>query len=86
MPDLTDNFAFRRTNMVVYTLEQRQEILRHYFADFGKKIILSDGAHFDLDWYVNKQNCCIWRTENPHAFIEKLTHPKRVTVWCGFWS
>ena len=21
-----------------------------------------------------------------HAYIEKPTHPKRVTVWCGFWS
>ena len=27
--------------------------------------------------YVNKQNCRIWGTENP-------THPKRVTIWCGF--
>ena len=25
-------------------------------------------------------------TENPHAYIEKPTHPKRVTVWCEFWS
>ena len=25
-------------------------------------------------------------TENPHAYIEKTTHSKRVTVWCGFWS
>ena len=21
-----------------------------------------------------------------YAYIEKLTHPKRVTGWCGFWS
>ena len=33
----------------------------------------------------NKQNCRIWDTENPHAYIEKPTHSKRVTVWCGFW-
>ena len=25
-------------------------------------------------------------TENLHAYIEKPTHPKRVTAWCGFWS
>ena len=55
-------------------------------ADFAKKIILSDEAHFDLSGHVNKQNCRIWGTENPHAYIEKPTHPKRVIVWCGFWS
>ena len=68
--------------MVVYTHEQRWEV---GLPDFGKKkIIFSDEAHFDLGGYVNKQNCRIWGTENPHAYIEKPTHPKRVTVWCGF--
>ena len=52
----------------------------------AKKIIFSDETHFDLDEYVNKQNCLIWGTENPHAYIEKPTHPIRVTVWCEFWS
>ena len=42
----------------------------------AKKIIFSDEAHFDLGEYVNKQS--------PHAYIEKPTHPKRVTVLCGF--
>ena len=51
-----------------------------------KKIIFSDKAHFDSGGYVNKQNCRIWDTENPHSYIEKPTHPKRVTVWCRFWS
>ena len=51
-----------------------------------KKIIFSNEAHFDPGGYVNKQNCRIWGTENMHAYIEKPTHPKRVTVWCGFWS
>ena len=37
-------------------------------ADFGKKIIFSDEEHFDLGWYVNKQNCRIWGTENPNAY------------------
>ena len=39
-----------------------------------KKIIFSDEAHFDLGGYVNKQNCRISGTENPHAYIEKPTH------------
>ena len=51
-----------------------------------KEIIFSDEANFDLCGYVNKQNCHIWGTENPHAYIEKPTLPKRVTVWCWFWS
>ena len=41
---------------------------------FGqKKIIFSVEANFDLSGYVNKQNCCIWGTENSHAYIEKST-------------
>ena len=35
-------------------------------ADFGKK---NHQANFDVGGYVNKQNCRIWRTENPHAYI-----------------
>ena len=54
--------------------------------DFANSIIFSDEAHFDLGWYINKQNCRIWDTENPHAYTEKPTHPTRVTVWCGFRS
>ena len=72
--------------MALYTLEQRfakwacDRLTED--ADFGKqKIIFSDGAHFDLGGYVNKQKCS---TENPHAYIEKPMHPKRVTVWYGF--
>ena len=30
-----------------------------------KKIIFSHEAYFDFGGYVNKQNCCIWGTENP---------------------
>ena len=75
----------------MYTLEQRWEILPA--IEFQKmpilakkKIIFSDEAHFDLSGYINKQNCRIWGTETPHAYIEKPTHPKRIDVWRGFWS
>ena len=51
-----------------------------------KKSSFRDEAHFDLGRYVNKQNCRFWGIENPHAYIEKPTDPKRFTVWCGFCS
>ena len=76
--------------MVVYTFQQRWVVgLRSTYrdGDFSKKkIIFSNEPHFALGGYVNKKNCRIWDTENPHAYIEKPTHSKRVTVWCGFWS
>ena len=56
---------------------QKMLILAKKKSSFQMKLILI--------WYVNKQNCHIWGTENPHAYTEKPTHPKRVTVWCGFW-
>ena len=55
-------------------------------ANFAKKKNMSDEAQFDLVGYVNKPNCHIWGTENLHAYIEKPIHPRRVTVWFGFWS
>ena len=54
--------------------------------DFSSKIILSDEAHFHLDGFVNRQNCRIWGSENPHVIVEKQMYPQRVTVWCGFWA
>ena len=38
-----------------------------------KKIIFSDEPYFDIGGYVYKQNCSILNTENPHAYIERLT-------------
>ena len=52
--------------MVVYTPEQRWEILQQIDLQkmpiLEKKIIFSYATHFDLGGYVNKQNCRIWRT------------------------
>ena len=77
--------------MDVHTLEQCWEVgLRSIYRRCrfcqNKKIIFWDEAHFDLGGYVNRQNCSILDTENPHAYIEKSTHPKQVTIWWGFWS
>ena len=70
----------------VYAWTMLGNIATLLLAILAKKIIFSYEAHFYLGGYVNKQNCRIWGIENPHAYIEKPTHPKRVTVWCGFWS
>ena len=63
----------------------RREAPSAWYVRYPVKKV-SDEADFDLGGHVSKQNCCIWGTENPHAYIEKPTHPKRATVWCGFWS
>lgn len=60
--------------------------MREKDADFSKKIVFSDEAHFHLSGYVNKQNCRIWGSENPRVTTEHQMHPQKVTVWCGLWS
>ena len=62
-----------------------------HFSHYPKKMNYFRGfysvlAHFDLGGYVKNKNCRIWGIEIPQASIEKSTHPKRVTVWCGFGS
>jgi len=43
-------------------------------GSFSEKIIFSDEAHFQLDGYVNTQNCWIWGVENPRVIHEKPLH------------
>ena len=65
--------------MVVYTIEQR--FAKCCAIDLQNMLIMaSDQAHFDRGGYVNNQNYRIGGTENPHAYIEKPTHLKRITV------
>ena len=53
--------------------------------DFSQFIIFSDEAHFQLNGYVNKQNCRYWSAENLLELREATQYPEKVTVWCGFW-
>ena len=75
--------------MVVYTLEQRfakwacDRLIED--VDFGKKK-KNHLFRWRSFWSWRVKNCHIWDTENTHAYIKMPTHPKRVTVWCGFWS
>ncbi|GFX68583.1 hypothetical protein TNCV_1799961 [Trichonephila clavipes] len=45
-----------------------------------------DEAHFWLNGYVNKQNCCIWSEANPQVYVETPLHPEKLTVWCALWA
>ncbi|GFT47915.1 uncharacterized protein TNCV_902931 [Trichonephila clavipes] len=54
--------------------------------DFHKRILFSDGAHFWLNGYDNKQNCRIWSEANPQVYVETSLHPEKLTVWCALWA
>ncbi|GFY10482.1 hypothetical protein TNCV_2565101 [Trichonephila clavipes] len=54
--------------------------------DFHKRILFGDEAHFWLNGYVNKQNCCIWSEANPQVYVETPLHPEKLTVWCALWA
>ncbi|GFX38061.1 transposable element Tc3 transposase [Trichonephila clavipes] len=54
--------------------------------NFHKQILFSDEAHFWLNGYVNKQNCCIWSEANPQVYVETPLHPEKLTVWCALWA
>ncbi|GFU35901.1 uncharacterized protein TNCV_4030131 [Trichonephila clavipes] len=54
--------------------------------DFHKRILFSDEAHFSLNGYVNKQNCCIWSEANPQVYVETPLNPEKLTVWCALWA
>ena len=54
--------------------------------DFWDKILMTDEAHFTLSGGVNKQNCRIWGTENPHVIHETPLHDQKITVWAGVCS
>ncbi|GFU67201.1 hypothetical protein TNCV_4689331 [Trichonephila clavipes] len=51
--------------------------------DFHKRILFSDEAHFWLNGYVNKQNCCIWSEANPQVYVETPLHLEKLTVLCA---
>ena len=63
--------------MVVYTLEQHWEImpaidLQKMSILAKKKSSLQMKLMLHVGGYINKQNCRIWSTENPHAYIRCL--------------
>ncbi|GFU54903.1 transposable element Tc3 transposase [Trichonephila clavipes] len=76
-----------------FTPEQRFQIVVEWaqnkiavVPDFHKRILFSDEAHFWLNGYVNKQNCCIWSEANPQVYVETPLHQEKLTVWCALWA
>ena len=61
-------------------------MLRTVISGTGPFGIWSDIVHFYLDGYVASKHCVIWAAENPHKFLTKALHPRKVTVWAGFTS
>ncbi|GFV58620.1 transposable element Tc3 transposase [Trichonephila clavipes] len=54
--------------------------------DFHKRILFSDEAHFWLNGYFSKQNCCIWSEANPQVYVETPLHAEKPTVWWALWA
>ena len=49
-------------------------------GNFSNKIFFSNEAHFTLGGYIDKQNCCIWGSEDPHIIEESSLYSEKVTV------
>jgi hypothetical protein len=71
----------QRVNFVTFMLEQLN-------ADYSylQKILFSDEAIFHTHGVVNRHNCRIWGSENPHALMEHVHDSSRVNMWCGIMS
>ena len=44
-------------------------------------LFMFDGAHFDENENMNKQNCRILSEPNPEIIHETELHPEPITVW-----
>ena len=50
--------------------------------DYLNKIGFCDEATFNVGGVVNRHNCRIWGTENPHVLFEKPRVSAKLHVWC----
>ena len=65
--------------------ESRRELCANILQTVHRNAVLmcSDGAHFHLNGFVNKQNFHHWSETNPQQVHERLLHSARVTVCCA---
>lgn len=68
----------RRYNFAVEILNKVEED-----NDFLRKVIFSDEATFHVNGVVNRHNCRIWGSENPHVVQEVERDSPKVNVWCA---
>ncbi|KAJ4446867.1 hypothetical protein ANN_13567 [Periplaneta americana] len=48
-----------------------------------KKVVFSDESTFHVCGFVNRHNCRIWGSENPHVARELERDSPKINVWCG---
>jgi hypothetical protein len=53
---------------------------------FMKHVVFSDEATFDVSGKVNRHNCRIWGSENPHEVMEHERDTPKLNVWCALTS
>ena len=51
--------------------------------NFITRLCFSDEATFHMSGRVNKHNCVVWGTQNPHAIQEVPIKSPGITVWCA---
>jgi hypothetical protein len=73
----TDQVA--RTTLAVGMLEKIDTS-----PDFLRQVCFSDKATFHISGVVNRYNCRIWGTQNPHATRESERCSPKVNMWAGF--
>ena len=79
---------------IVQKLEPQDRPNRQFFAEtllereatnpgYLKKIVFTDESTFSVHGEVNRHNCRIWATENPHVTFEKPRVSPKTQVWCA---
>jgi hypothetical protein len=53
---------------------------------FMKHVVFSDDATFHVSGKVNRHNCRIWRSENPHKVMAHEHDAPKFNMWCALTS
>lgn len=81
--ELKPNDKPRRYDFAVRLLDLEEQTINIGESNFLKKVIFSDEATFHVSGKVNRHNCRIWGTENPHNVREQERDSPKINVWCA---